>query len=111
MRSDLRDITLVVDRSGSMQEIRSDAEGGVRAFIENQAKEPGEALLTLVQFNTEYEFLCKGVLINQAPEFKLMPRGGTALLDAMVQAKPFRRRKIRRLKSSANPLALPVVDR
>ena len=40
MRSDLTDITLVVDRSGSMQEIRSDAEGGVIAFIENQAKEP-----------------------------------------------------------------------
>jgi hypothetical protein len=30
-----------VDRSGSMQDIRSDAEGGVNAFIENQAKEPG----------------------------------------------------------------------
>ena len=67
MRSDLTDITLVVDRSGSMQEIRSDAEGGVVAFIENQAKEPGEALLTIVQFDTEYEFLCKGVPISQAP--------------------------------------------
>ena len=86
MRSDLTDITLVVDRSGSMQEIRSDAEGGVIAFIENQAKEPGEALLTIVQFDTEYEFLCKGVPISQAPEFKLEPRGGTALLDAIGRA-------------------------
>ena len=86
MRSDLTDITLVVDRSGSMLEIRSDAEGGVIAFIENQAKEPGEALLTLVQFDTEYEFLCKGVPIAQAPEFKLVPRGGTALLDAIGRA-------------------------
>ena len=86
MRSDLTDITLVVDRSGSMQEIRSDAEGGVIAFIENQAKEPGEALLTIVQFDTEYEFLCKGVSISQAPEFKLEPRGGTALLDAIGRA-------------------------
>ena len=86
MRSDLTDITLVVDRSGSMQEMRSDAEGGVRAFIENQAKEPGEALITIVQFDTEYEFLCKGVPISQAPEFKLVPRGGTALLDAIGRA-------------------------
>lgn len=86
MRSDLTDITLVVDRSGSMQEIRSDAEGGVRAFIENQAKEPGEALLTIVQFDTEYEFVCKGVPIAQAPEFKLVPRGSTALLDAIGRA-------------------------
>lgn len=44
MRSDLTDITLVVDRSGSMQEIRFDAEGGVIAFIVNQAKEPGPPL-------------------------------------------------------------------
>ena len=86
MRSDLTDITMVVDRSGSMDEIRSDAEGGVNAFIENQAKEPGEALLTLVQFDAEYEFLCKGVPITQAPEFKLVPRGSTALLDAIGRA-------------------------
>jgi Mg-chelatase subunit ChlD len=86
MRSDLTDITLVVDRSGSMQEIRSDAEGGVRAFIEKQAKEPGEALLTIVQFDTEYEFVCKGIPIAQAPEFELVPRGSTALLDAIGRA-------------------------
>ena len=43
MRSDLTDITLVVDRSGSMQVIQADAEGGVNAFIEKQAAEPGEA--------------------------------------------------------------------
>jgi uncharacterized protein YegL len=86
MRSDLADITLVVDRSGSMQDIRADAEGGIRAFIEKQAKEPGEVLLTIVQFDTEYEFLCKGVPISQAPTFELVPRGGTALLDAIGRA-------------------------
>lgn len=86
MRTDLTDITLVVDRSGSMQEIQADAEGGVNAFIENQAKEPGEALLTLVQFNTEYKFLHKGVPIQKVPQYKLKPRGMTALLDAVGRA-------------------------
>ncbi len=52
MRSDLTDITLVVDRSGSMETIREDAQGGVNAFVADQAKQPGEALLTLVQFDT-----------------------------------------------------------
>ncbi len=65
---------------------RSDAEGGVNAFIENQAKEPGEALLTLVQFDTEYEFLHKGVPIGEAPKYELVPRGATALLDAVGRA-------------------------
>lgn len=86
MRSDLTDITLVVDRSGSMQEMRSDAEGGVNAFIADQAKEPGEALLTLVQFDTEYEFLHSGVPIGQVPKYTLVPRGSTALLDAVGRA-------------------------
>ncbi len=86
MRNDLTDITLVVDRSGSMREIQSDAEGGVNAFIEKQAAEPGEALLTLLQFDTEYEFVHKGVPIGQVPKYELAPRGMTALLDAVGRA-------------------------
>jgi hypothetical protein len=86
MRSDLTDITLVVDRSGSMQSIQEDAEGGVNSFVKQQAGEPGEALLTLVQFDTEYEFLHKGVPISQVPKYELVPRGMTALLDAVGRA-------------------------
>ncbi len=63
MNTNLTDITLVVDRSGSMQEIQSDADGGINAFIQDQAKQPGEALLTLVQFDTEYEFIHRGMPI------------------------------------------------
>jgi hypothetical protein len=86
MNANLTDITLVVDRSGSMEEIRTDAEGGVNSFIADQAKEPGEARLTLVQFDTHYEFLQRGVPISQVPKYQLIPRGGTALLDAVGRA-------------------------
>jgi Mg-chelatase subunit ChlD len=86
MKTDLTDITLVVDRSGSMAQVREDAEGGINTFITEQGKEPGQALLTLVQFDTEYEFLHKGAPIQQVPKYKLVPRGMTALLDAVGQA-------------------------
>jgi hypothetical protein len=86
MKADLTDITLVVDRSSSMASVREDAEGGVNTFITDQAKEPGEALLTLVQFDTEYEFLHKGVPVSQVPKYELVPRGMTALLDAVGRA-------------------------
>lgn len=86
MNKDLTDITLVVDRSGSMQDIREDAEGGVNAFIEEQAREPGEALLTLVQFDTEYEFVHTGVPLGDVPKYRLVPRSMTALLDAVGRA-------------------------
>ena len=86
MRSDLTDITLVVDRSGSMQPIREDAEGGVNAFIADQTRQPGEALLTLVQFDTDFEFLHRGVPVQQVPKYSLVPRGRTARLDAVGRA-------------------------
>jgi uncharacterized protein YegL len=86
MRKDLTDITMVIDRSGSMQGIHTDAEGGINAFIETQRAEPGEVLLTLVQFDTEYEFVHRGVPIAQVPPFQLRPRGSTALLDAVGRA-------------------------
>ena len=86
MRSDLSDITLVVDRSGSMAQVRNDAEGGVNTFISQQVTEPGEALLTLVQFDTEYEFLHTGVPVQNVPKYELVPRGMTALLDAVGRA-------------------------
>jgi len=86
MRDDLTDITLVVDRSGSMEAICADAEGGINAFIERQAQEPGESVLTLVQFDTEYEFVHRGVPIHTVPRFELVPRGMTALLDAVGRA-------------------------
>ena len=86
MRTDLTHITMVIDRSGSRQSIQSDAEGGINSFIEQQKQEPGEANVTLVQFDTDYEFVHSGVPIKQVPAFKLVPRGSTALLDAVGRA-------------------------
>jgi hypothetical protein len=86
MNKDLTDITLVVDRSGSMQQRREDAQGGVNAFVQQQAREPGDALLTLVQFDTEYEIVHSGVPVQDVPEYELVPRGLTALLDAVGRA-------------------------
>ena len=54
MRNDLTDITLVVDRSGSMEAIQDDAEGGVNTFIAGQAKQPGEATQGDVYFDDFY---------------------------------------------------------
>jgi len=86
MKADYTDITFVVDRSGSMATIREDAEGGVNTFIAEQARQPGECRITLVQFDTEYEFLQRGVRADECPPYKLVPRGSTALLDAVGRA-------------------------
>ncbi len=83
MQNDLSDITVILDRSGSMQSIQSDAEGGLNAFISKQKEQPGRANFTLVQFDDKYEVVHSGVPIRQVPHCKLVPRGNTALLDAV----------------------------
>ncbi len=86
MRKDLTDITVVLDRSGSMASCLNEAENGLNHFIEEQKKQPGHALFSLIQFDTEYEFIHKGLPIRDVPRCVLQPRGMTALLDAVGRA-------------------------
>jgi len=80
------DITVVLDRSGSMQAIRDDAIGSFNAFVAAQRAVPGEARLTLVQFDDQYERVYEGrtlVEVADLTEQTFVPRGMTALLDAI----------------------------
>lgn len=80
------DITLVLDRSGSMDTIREDVIGGFNAFVEEQRKLAGEARLSLVRFDHEYEVVYTGrPLADVVPldRATYVPRGSTALLDAV----------------------------
>lgn len=76
-------IAALLDRSGSMATSKEATEEGWRGLIAEQAKEPGQALVTLAQFDNHYERLYSNLPIHQLPEFVLKPRGSTALLDAV----------------------------
>ncbi len=76
-------IVIVLDRSGSMMSVKSDTEGGLRAFLAEQVDVPGETLVTLRQFDTVHDTVFENVLLADVPPFELKPRGGTALLDAV----------------------------
>ena len=82
-RADLTHLYFLLDRSGSMQSIKSDTEGGFAAFIDEQRKEPGECRVTLAQFDDTYEVVYAGRPLSAVPPLDLQPRGTTALLDAM----------------------------
>ena len=76
-------LVLVIDRSGSMESIKSDMQGGVATLIAEQAKEKGTCLVTLAQFDDHYELLAEGVPASELLPYRLIPRGTTALLDAI----------------------------
>jgi Mg-chelatase subunit ChlD len=82
-KADTTLLVLVIDRSGSMETIREDMEGGIKALLSDQAEEEGTCLVTLAQFDTEYEMVYDGVPVAEMGDYRLVPRGATALLDAM----------------------------
>jgi hypothetical protein len=88
MKKDYTHISIILDRTGSMESIRDDTIGGFNAFLNQQKAEPGIATLTLVQFDTQdpYEVVHNFEPIAEVPEMTratFVPRASTPLLDAM----------------------------
>ena len=82
-RSDLTHLYVLLDRSGSMQSIKSDIVGGFDAFVAEQRSATGECRMTLARFDNEYELVFADVPITQVGSLVLEPRGSTALLDSI----------------------------
>ncbi|MDX1604606.1 MAG: hypothetical protein R3202_00355 [Candidatus Competibacterales bacterium] len=88
MKQDYTHITVILDRTGSMEAIRDDTIGGFNAFLQQQQSEPGTATLTLVQFDSQdpYEIVHHFRPIAEVPALTretFVPRATTPLLDAM----------------------------
>jgi uncharacterized protein YegL len=82
----LTDITVVMDRSASMASCKDESEKGINKFVEEQRSLEGEANFTLVKFDNQYEKEYDGVNINTVSQIELVPRGSTALNDAIGKA-------------------------
>lgn len=84
MQRDYTDITIILDRSGSMESIKNDMVEGIKNFIAEQKRLPGQCLLSLVQFDTvSYDNVFTAKPIKEVSGVELCPRGGTPLLDAL----------------------------
>lgn len=81
-------IMLLVDRSGSMGDIKEAAQQGINEFLAAQ-RNAGDLrtgdlrTVRLAHFDDRYELLHESTPAAVVPEFKLNPRGTTALLDAI----------------------------
>lgn len=86
--NDYTHITMVLDRSGSMESIRHDVIGGVNAFVSVQKDAPGRATFSLIQFDSQnpYEVIHDAVPMAEVPALTadtFRPRASTPLLDAL----------------------------
>ncbi len=87
MDQDSTDITVVLDRSGSMSSIRWPMEGGLERFIDSQRQVPGACHVSLIQFDTKaIEVVFTAIPVADVRPIRISPRGGTPLHDAMAIA-------------------------
>ena len=86
MRKNLTEIVFILDRSGSMAGLEADTIGGFNAMIEKQRREPGEAYISTVLFDTVSQVIHDRVSLDRVPMLtrkEYYVRGCTALLDAV----------------------------
>ena len=65
---DYTDITIVLDRSGSMKSCREETIAGFNRFLDQQRALPGKASITLIQFDDEYEKHYVGIPLAEAAD-------------------------------------------
>jgi uncharacterized protein YegL len=86
MKKNVTELVFILDRSGSMAGLEADTIGGFNAMLAKQQKAEGEAIVTTVLFDHQYELLhdrinVKGISPMTDEDYEV--RGTTALLDAI----------------------------
>lgn len=86
MNKNLTELVFILDKSGSMSGLEGDTIGGFNSMLEKQKKEAGDAYITTVLFDHDYELLHDRAdirKVNCISENEYYVGGTTALLDAM----------------------------
>jgi hypothetical protein len=86
--NDVFHLALIIDRSGSMGPYQHETIEGVNKYLDGQQRQPGKTLVTMVQFDTNYEVMCSEDDITDAFRLNMrnyQPRGMTALYDAVAR--------------------------
>lgn len=86
MRDNLTEIVIILDRSGSMQTIKTAMEAALNGFISEQRSVPGDAHVTLVQFGSYQDVIYENEQIENVREITINPSGMTRLLDTVGTA-------------------------
>jgi Mg-chelatase subunit ChlD len=97
VNSSYRHVVLIIDRSGSMAEYADGNTGKTKAalandgladFLTTQRANPLHTTISLYQFDNQHETVVDFALLDhpRLADYRLVPRGSTALLDAVGRA-------------------------
>jgi hypothetical protein len=106
MNTNLTEIAFVLDRSGSMQPLVPETIDGFNRFLADQQALPGQARLTLVLFDDQFEVLADALPVAEMvplDERSYTTRGCTALLDAICRTIDELGRRLAAMPESERP--------
>lgn len=86
MKKNLTELLFILDKSGSMSGLEADTIGGYNAMLEKQKAAEGEAYITTVLFDNNYELLHDRIdikAVSPITDKEYYVGGSTALLDAI----------------------------
>ena len=86
MKKGLTELVFIIDRSGSMSGLEEDTIGGFNAMLQEQQDVEGDAVVTTVLFDNQYELLHDRINIQTVAPLTRKDYtvgGSTALLDAI----------------------------
>jgi uncharacterized protein YegL len=100
------DITIILDRSGSMDSIKEATIEGFNSFLKKQKSGDFETNVTLVQFDDEYQMVYEGqnsTNVKYLNNKSYVPRGMTALLDAIGTTITLAKKRIKAIEKLDRP--------
>jgi hypothetical protein len=117
-KSNYTHVIAILDRSGSMSGVRDAAIGGFNEFLKKQKELKEKATMSVILFDDEYTPLYNGkeIAINDVQDLNeqtFVPRGMTALYDAIGKTIKSYNAKLQTLKDSEKPdkvLCIIVTD-
>jgi len=89
MNTNLTEIAYILDRSGSMGGMEEAAITGFNEFLQSQLDAPGDVNLSLLLFDNEFLLIHDRAPLQEVRQLdaqSYVPRGSTALLDAIGRA-------------------------
>lgn len=113
MRKDYTHISILVDSSGSMHELKDDTIGGFNSLIDDQKLEEGKASISFYQFSGS----CKShYLFKDVKEIKPLTRndyityGSTALYDSLAKVINETGKTLANMKESERPSKVLIIS-
>ena len=102
----LSELVYIIDRSGSMSGMEEAAVEAFNQFVDEQQKVEGDAVLTQVLFDTEFQKPVDACPIGKVPRMEIAdfrPGGCTALLDAIGLSIKTTRQRLKAMPEGERP--------